>query len=702
MTVAGVFKGSRVVLLPFVEPGRDASGLITVTSAERARPFMHPIRPAAAEPAAAGLWAPRPVWQRAVGCVHTRPVAPLTRSHGAMPGRWWTPTTVESVQVMELLDWRRRVDAAKPGSELVALLANRPDVLAGRRSTVDDTAVGAFSHAAAVLDGVAARRRQLAAMAADEARDLALLSAEYPGVDQFLPAEVALALGIREVEAQNLLDRAHRMITVLPATLAALSSGVLNPEEAEAIVNATATADPEVAGRVEAAVVPTAAGRTYKQVFAACSYRLAKWDAPAMRRRQHRAVAERRMTRRALADGMSRLSATGTAEQIAAVWEALTLLADVAATPDDPRDTGNRRVDVLVDVCIDAVDRTRSGDLSASADPESGGSGTGTGSGQTTSTGSGAGTSSTRPRRRPQRRRTPRPSVQVVMPLSTLLGGDEPALLAGHGPIPGDRARLIAADADLRRLICEPLSGQVIDYGRTLYRPPEGLARLVRGRDRTCCFPGCEQPAGRSDLDHVIAARPDPATGKPTHGTTCYCNLCVLCRHHHLLKDGTGGFTLTRSADGSYTWTTALGRTVTRGPTDALGAGDHTLNGQPTMRRSGSDVDDASTGNAFPERAGQPDRPTSVAPTSDAADRSDENTGLTAAVTDRTPEREDRALEQKIWDRDCARYRSLPDDDPPEAGRRPPNPVNGATDGSATARPTAQRRADDQPDDAPF
>jgi len=602
-----------------------------------------------------------------------------------MPDRWWTPTTVESVQVMELLDWRRRVDAAEPGSELVALLENRPDVLAGRRSTVDETAVGAFSHAAAVLDGVAARRRQLAAMAADEARDLALLSAEYPGVDQFLPAEVALALGIREVEAQNLLDRAHRMITALPATLAALSSGVLNPEAAEAIVNATATAHPEVAGRVEAAVVPTAAGRTYKQVFAACSYRLARWDAPAMRRRQHRAVAERRMSRRALADGMARLSATGTAEQIAVVWEALTLLADVAATLDDPRDTGNRRVDVLVDVCIDAVDRVRSGELSPIADPESGGSGT-----------------STRPRRRPQRRRAPRPSVQVVMPLSTLLGGDEPALLVGHGPIPGDRARLIAADADLRRLICEPLSGQVIDYGRTLYRPPEGLARLVKARDRTCCFPGCEQPAGRSDLDHVIAARPDPATGKPTRGTTCYCNLCALCRHHHLLKDGIGGFTLTRSADGSYTWTTALGRTVTRGPTDALGAGDHTLNGQPTLRRSSSDVNDASTGNAFPEAAGQPDHPTSVAPTSDAADRFDANTGHRAAVTDRTPEREDRELEQKLWDRDCARYRSLRDDNPPDAGRRPPNPVNGATDGSATARPTAQRRADDRTDDAAF
>ena len=641
MAGAGVFKGSRVVLLPPVDPV-PASGFLRVGSASAARPLIDaatgtsctrpaaPQRPAGPDPGRSGRNLALPVRaQRAVGCVHSRPVAP-TPNPGGVPDRFWTPTVVESTHVLELLEWRRRVETVEPGPELVGVLDGRPDVLAGRRATVDDTAAGVWSHAAAVLDGVTARRRQLAAMAADEARDLALLRAEYPGVDQFLPAELALALGIPEVEAQNLLDRAHRLVTVLPATLAALAAGSIHPQAADAVVNATATADSTVAARVEAAVLPTAAGRTYRQVFAACSYRLATFDAPALRRRHRQAVADRRLTRRALTDGMARLSATGTAGQIAAVWEALTLLADTAATADDPRDTGNRRVDALVDLCTYAADRTLNGDLTPATSHDPG---------------------SLRPRPGPLRRRAPRPSVHVVMPLSTLLGGDQPGLLTGHGSIPADHARAIAADADLRRLVCDPLTGQVLDYGHTVYRPPAALARLIKTRDRTCVFPGCEQPAARCDVDHTIPATPDPATGTPTQGTTCYCNLNALCRHHHLTKDGIGGFTLTRNADGSHTWTTTLGRTTTRGPTDTLGAGDHTLNRQPTLRQ----LDDL---------------------------------------------RRDR--EQDAWQRDLARYRLLSDHDVPAATCAQPNGASEVTDRSAVVDRLGPAWVDNLPDDPPF
>jgi len=40
-------------------------------------------------------------------------------------------------------------------------------------------------------------------------------------------------------------------------------------------------------------------------------------------------------------------------------------------------------------------------------------------------------------------------------------------------------------------------------------------------------------------------------------------NLNVLCQHHHRGKDG-GRMRLVRLADGSYHWTTPLGRTKTR------------------------------------------------------------------------------------------------------------------------------------------
>ena len=79
-------------------------------------------------------------------------------------------------------------------------------------------------------------------------------------------------------------------------------------------------------------------------------------------------------------------------------------------------------------------------------------------------------------------------------------------------------------------------------------------------------MPGCAAPAGRADIDHVIPARPDPCTGRPTLGPTNADNLATECRHHHLAKDGGGGFGLVSEADGSFTWSTPLGRTYRREP----------------------------------------------------------------------------------------------------------------------------------------
>ncbi|NNG37627.1 HNH endonuclease signature motif containing protein, partial [Nakamurella aerolata] len=48
-------------------------------------------------------------------------------------------------------------------------------------------------------------------------------------------------------------------------------------------------------------------------------------------------------------------------------------------------------------------------------------------------------------------------------------------------------------------------------------------------------------------------------------GATSADNLNLLCKHHHRAKDG-GGWTLTRTSDGTYHWTSPLGRTHTREP----------------------------------------------------------------------------------------------------------------------------------------
>jgi hypothetical protein len=150
--------------------------------------------------------------------------------------------------------------------------------------------------------------------------------------------------------------------------------------------------------------------------------------------------------------------------------------------------------------------------------------------------------------------------VQVTVPFSSICGtSDQPGELAGYGPIPALLARQIAADGLWRRLIIDPLSGTVLDHGRTTYHPPAGLADFVRTRDHHCRFPTCRQPAARADLDHVV--RYDDG------GETSAANLHAVCRHHHRLKQSPGW--AVRSADnGSEVWITPTGSSYSSRPHD--------------------------------------------------------------------------------------------------------------------------------------
>ena len=87
--------------------------------------------------------------------------------------------------------------------------------------------------------------------------------------------------------------------------------------------------------------------------------------------------------------------------------------------------------------------------------------------------------------------------ITVLVPYSTLTGADdEPCEITGYGPIPAHLARDIASDAVWKRLVTDPLSGAVLDHGRTAYGPrsrwptSSGLGmwsagtRVVAGRRR--------------------------------------------------------------------------------------------------------------------------------------------------------------------------------------------------------------------------
>ena len=143
---------------------------------------------------------------------------------------------------------------------------------------------------------------------------------------------------------------------------------------------------------------------------------------------------------------------------------------------------------------------------------------------------------------------TAAPISQAAASLSAAGGVAQVRIGARSTAVPALTAWALAAGGTWRRLVTDPTNGVVIDVGRTRYRPPAGLADLVRARDRACVFPTCQTPAERCDIDHL--------TAWSQGGTTSLNNLTTLCQAHHRLKH-TPGWTLTRDqATGTLSWHT--------------------------------------------------------------------------------------------------------------------------------------------------
>jgi hypothetical protein len=143
-------------------------------------------------------------------------------------------------------------------------------------------------------------------------------------------------------------------------------------------------------------------------------------------------------------------------------------------------------------------------------------------------------------------------SINVTIDLPTLLGlAENPGQLNGYGAIPASVARELASDGKWKRFITDPQTGNLLDYGRESYEPPQALKDFLIARDRTCRFPGCRRSAALSDLDH--------AQSWEEGGSTSAENLGALCRRHHRLKTH-DGWSVTSSVDGSCTWVSPLGK----------------------------------------------------------------------------------------------------------------------------------------------
>jgi hypothetical protein len=147
-----------------------------------------------------------------------------------------------------------------------------------------------------------------------------------------------------------------------------------------------------------------------------------------------------------------------------------------------------------------------------------------------------------------------RAHIDVVMDLPSLL-----ALRDEETPGP---VRDLLADPDvavtIRRLVTDPLTGHLLDYGRRTYEIPQRLREFIIARDRTCRFPGCGRRADLSQIDHAIAW--------DDGGHTNPANLGAVCVRHHQLKTHAGWQITDSKPDGSCIWISPQGRRYDHDP----------------------------------------------------------------------------------------------------------------------------------------
>ncbi|WP_166905797.1 HNH endonuclease signature motif containing protein [Mycobacterium sp. DL440] len=201
--------------------------------------------------------------------------------------------------------------------------------------------------------------------------------------------------------------------------------------------------------------------------------------------------------------------------------------------------------------------------------------------------------------------------VHVLANESTLDGSsDDPGYLPGHGILPAESVRNLAATARRKPVVVptepteptdpagattpgkstsngateptqprEPAkpgepsgaaepgqpsepsepgeSVDAADGSEPQYRPSVALSEFIRWRDLTCRFPGCDAPVARCDIDHTA-----PWPAGPTHPS----NTKLFCRAHHLVKTFCPGWSDRQLPDGTIEFTAPTGHTYVTEP----------------------------------------------------------------------------------------------------------------------------------------
>jgi len=335
-------------------------------------------------------------------------------------------------------------------------------------------------------------------------------------------AQVALARRESAHRGGRHLGLATALVREMPHTLAALEAGRLSEWRATLLVRETAclgredrsTVDRELCA--DPAVLDGMGDRAVAAMAGRIAYRL---DPHAALARTSRAGKDRRVTLRPAPDTMGRLAGLVPVAQAVAALAALRRAADEARASGDPRS----RDQVMADTFVERL----TGQATAAGVPI---------------------------------------SVGLVMTDATMLhGDDEPAFLAGFGPVPATWARavlrparfamsrpdLVAAAPSktgkpsaapamapvaheaqvwLRRFFADPETGELVSMESKARDFPPPLRGFLVARDQVCRTPWCDAPIRHAD--HARRA----ADGGPTSADNGQ-GLCERCNYD---KDSPG------------------------------------------------------------------------------------------------------------------------------------------------------------------
>lgn len=459
----------------------------------------------------------------------------------------WLLTADEAATELQRVQARKAMDAAYEAELVMALAAGRPDT--------DDPPPG----------HPGARRRGG--------------GSPVPGTSEFLPDELAVVLNCGRPFAAGVLADAHQVVQRMPAVLTECAAGRLDWFRARVFADVLGTATDEVVAVVVPQVLPEAAGLSSGKLRNRLIAAAVAADEEFAERR--RVEAERRAAVRLYptADGMSALTTEAPSAVAAAMWSVIDQAAQLAATAGDDRPIGVLRAEAHAALVLRSWDTSRpamTGHLTITAPlsalrPPAGAAGHPM-TGQRTDEAHCA-ASAPACENLPTLNGTPITTAHLRELAAQLgaLGAQAPpggtlavALTDDHGALlatatAAELTRLAARGCPTHRqkgdCACPVLTAPAEVEG---YHHSAAQERFLRLRDRTCRHPGCGQPAGRTDADHVV---PYDCGGR----TTCH-NLCCLCRSHHRLKTFARGWRFQMTDDGTLSVTTPSGITRTTRP----------------------------------------------------------------------------------------------------------------------------------------